>query len=84
MALAIVLQQSGTAVCEECEGLAGYKCPNPWLHDETACCPDCESIWDIREEHHEDCAMRALYRLSLTSSELARKAPEKTTYYAGR
>ncbi len=79
MALAIVLQHAGYEICEECEGLEEYDCPDPWLHEETGSCSDCEVIVEIREEHHGNCAMRALCRLAPTCSELARRAPVKTT-----
>ena len=78
MALSIVLQHAGVEVCEECESLAQYECPDPWYHEETASCSDCEAIVEIREEHHANCAIRALCRLALTSSELRPKgAPKK-------
>ena len=72
-ALSIVLQHAGWEICGECEDLAGYECPDPWFHEETASCSDCEVIEEIREEHHANCAMRALCRLALTSSELRPK-----------
>ena len=77
MALAIVLQYAGVCICEECVCLDNFECPDTWFHEETGTCSDCESIWDCRAEHHEECAMRALCRLSLTSYELARRAPEQ-------
>ena len=83
MALAIVLQHTGCEICEECVSLRAYLCPDEWFHEATACCPVSESMWDIREEHHEECAMRALCRLALTCSDLARRAPVKTTLSPG-
>ena len=70
-ALAIVLQHAEYEICDECEGLADYECPDPWFHEETASCSDCSAIVDIREDHHENCAMRAMGRLALTCTELA-------------
>ena len=81
MALAIALQHAEYEICEECQGLAGYECPDPWFHEETASCSDCGAIVEIREEHHENCAMRALGRLALTCTELARRAPVKNYLY---
>ena len=86
MALAIVLLQSEFEVCEECEGLQEYDCPDPWLHEETGSCSDCDVIVEIRDEHHGNCALRALCRLALTCSELAqnaRRALPKTTLIQG-
>ncbi len=79
MALTIVLQHAGYEICEECEALQGYDCPDEWLHEETGSCSDCDAIIEVREEHHGNCAMRALCRLALTCSEYARRAPGKTT-----
>ena len=75
MALAIVLLQSGYEICEECQALQEYECPDQWFHEETGSCSDCDAIVEIREEHHENCAMRALCKLALTCSDLARRAP---------
>ena len=80
MALAIVLQHAGYEICEDCEGLAEYECPDPWFHEETASCSDCGVIVEIREEHHSNCAMRALGRLALTCTEFARRAPVKNYF----
>ena len=60
-------------MCEECQEIATFECPGPWFHQETNCCPDCENIVEIREEHFEECAMRAFCRLALTNSELRPK-----------
>ena len=75
MALEIVLQHThsrargaGMAICQECVWLKLFKCPDPWMHKATGFCPDCENILDIRSEHHEDCAIRALCKLALTKS----------------
>ena len=68
MALTIVLQHTGLAVCQECVWFKALKCPDPWLHEATGFCPDCENILDIRAEHHENCAIRAFYKLALTKS----------------
>ncbi len=83
MALIIVLQHAGYEICEECEALQGYDCPDEWLHEETGYCSDCDAIVEVREEHHGNCAMRALCRLALTCSEYARRAPGKTTLLPG-
>ena len=82
-ALEIVLQNAGTMVCGECLALHVLRCPDKWFHEATGCCPGCDGIWDIREEHHEDCAMRALCRLALACSELARRAPVKASLIPG-
>ena len=74
MALAFVLQHAGHEMCEECQALMGYECPDSWYHDETGYCSDCDAIVDIREEHHENCAMRAMGRLALTCTEFSREA----------
>ena len=79
MALTVVLLQSEFEICEECEALQEYDCPDPWFHEETGSCSDCDAIVEVREEHHSNCAMRALCRLALTCSEYARRAPGKTT-----
>ena len=74
MALVFVLQHAGHEMCEECQALMGYECPDQWYHEETGYCSDCDAIVDIREEHHENCAMRALGRLALTCTEFSREA----------
>ena len=79
-ALSIVLQHAGWEICEDCEDLAEYQCPDPWFHEETSSCSDCEVIEEIREEHHANCAMRALRRLALTCSELARQGARKNYF----
>jgi len=68
MALAIVLQHTGLAVCQECVWFKAFKCPNPWMHKATGFCLDCEILPEIRDEHHEDCAIRAICKLALTKS----------------
>ena len=78
-ALAIILQHAKYEICEDCEALAGYECPDPWFHEETASCSDCDAIEGIREEHHENCAMRAFDKLALTCTEISRRLPVKTT-----
>ena len=81
MALTIVLQHVGMEICDECDELINFQCPDPWLHEDKAgCCSDCESILDIIEEHHEECAMRALCRLALTSSEFRPKGARKNYF----
>ena len=79
MALVIVLQHAGHGMCEECQALVEYECPDQWYHDGTGYCSDCDAC--NREEHHENCAMRALGRLALTCTELARRAPVKNYLY---
>ena len=79
MALVIVLQHAGHGMCEECQALVEYECPDSWYHDGTGYCSDCDAC--NREKHHENCAMRALGRLALTSTELARRAPVKNYLY---
>ena len=79
MALTVVLLQSEFEICEECEALQEYECPDSWFHEETGSCSDCDAIIEVREEHHSNCAIRALCRLALTCSEYARRAPGKTT-----
>ena len=76
-ALAIVLQHAGHEMCEECQALVGYECPDSWYHEETGYCSDCDAIVEIREEHHENCAMRAFGRLALTCTEFSRRLPVK-------
>ena len=68
MALAIVMQATEATVCQECVALQSFCCPDPWFHKATACCPDCESIEDIRIEHYNDCALRALSRLAIIAA----------------
>ncbi len=68
MALVIVLQHTGLAVCQECVWFKAFKCPNPWMHKATGFCPDCEILPEIRDEHHDDCAIRAICKLALTKS----------------
>ncbi len=79
MALTIVLQHAGYEICEECEALQGYDCPDEWLHEETGYCSDCDAIIEVRAEHHGNCAMRALCRLALTRSHLSRRLPGNST-----
>ena len=81
MALIIVLQHAGYEICEECQALQGYDCPDEWLHEETGSCSDCDAIVEVREEHHNHCAMRTLCKLALTCSEYARRAPGKKLLY---
>ena len=72
MALTIVLQHAGQEMCEECQALVEHECPDSWYHDGTGYCSDCDAC--NREEHHENCAMRALGRLALTCTEFSREA----------
>ena len=44
-----------------------FQCPDPWFHEATGCCADCEHWPDILDEHIERCAPRCLTRLSMST-----------------
>ena len=75
-AFTVVLQQKGEdfPACWECVFLKGFTCPDPWLHDATGVCADCENIHEIREEHACDCLIRAMRKLAMASASLYRSA----------
>ena len=50
-----------------CECMLRPACPDPWFHQATAVCDGCDSYWEFREMHTEDCAERCIARLLMTA-----------------
>ena len=71
-ALTVVLQQYNAdfPVCWDCRALTGFTCPDPWVHEAAGVCADCENIREIREEHVNDCAIRLIQKLAMSSASL--------------
>ena len=65
-AAAVVVQHLGFGACPDCPTKAQQMCPDPWHHLACAVCRECESLWDYREEHHQECPAAAIARLSAT------------------
>ena len=65
-AAAAVVQHLGFGACPDCPTSAQQRCPDPWHHLACAVCRECESLWEYREEHHQECPAAAIARLSTT------------------
>lgn len=67
-ALGIVKEVYGQSVCCDCNMFSSYSCPDPLFHQDTGICPSCESMWDCRDEHYDECPMRPLCRLNMVKA----------------
>ena len=67
MATALSVFIQNQPACAECRFWRQYRCPDPWLHDNTGVCHGCDAARDIREEHDAECPARDIRMLAQAS-----------------
>ena len=63
-AAAVMVQHLGFGDCQGCFTRAQQMCPDPWQHMACAVCGKCDSMWELRAEHRQECPAVAIARLS--------------------
>ena len=59
-AAAVMVQHLGFGDCQGCFTRAQQMCPDPWHHMACAVCGKCDSMWELRAEHRQECLAVAI------------------------
>ena len=77
-AAAVMVQHLGFGDCQGCFTRAQQMCPDPWQHMACSVCGKCDSMWELRGEHLQECPAAAIARLSaVCKAAAAQRNPQK-------